>query len=105
MGTSQTSLEKLNYRGLDLEKTSPLRSRRKFFLDIPFDRTSLRTFSAEIDCPREKKRLCLRRKSHRRLEDYHASKEQTATADAICYGIPSEGRTSIGIEGCTQEAS
>jgi hypothetical protein len=39
MGTSQTSPEKLSYRGLDLEKTSPLQSRQKFFLDIPFDRT------------------------------------------------------------------
>jgi hypothetical protein len=26
-------------RGLDLEKTSRLRSRQNFFLDIPFDRT------------------------------------------------------------------
>ena len=39
MGTSQTSPAKLNYRGLDLEKTSHLRSRQNFFLDIPFDRT------------------------------------------------------------------
>jgi hypothetical protein len=39
MGTSQTSSEKPNDRGLDLEKTSRLRSKQKFFLDIPFDRT------------------------------------------------------------------
>jgi len=39
MGTSQTSPGKLNHRGLDLEKTSRLRSRQEFFLDIPFDRT------------------------------------------------------------------
>src|SRR5262249_10162712 len=39
MGTSQTSSERPNHRGLDLETTSPLRSRQKFFLDIPFDRT------------------------------------------------------------------
>src|ERR1051326_7401707 len=39
MGTSHTPPGKLNYRGLDLEKTSPLRSKQKFFLDIPFDRT------------------------------------------------------------------
>ena len=39
MGTSQTFLAKPNSSGLDLEKTSRLRSRRKFFLDIPFDRT------------------------------------------------------------------
>ena len=39
MGTSQTSLAKPNSRGLDLEKTSRLQSRQKFFLDIPFDRT------------------------------------------------------------------
>jgi hypothetical protein len=38
MGTSRTSPGKLNYRGLDLEKTSRLRSKQKFFLDIPFDR-------------------------------------------------------------------
>jgi hypothetical protein len=42
MGTSPTSLEKPNYRGLDLEKTPRLRSRQKFFLDFPFDRTTLR---------------------------------------------------------------
>jgi hypothetical protein len=41
MGTSHTSPAKPNYRGLDLEKTSRLRSRQIFFLDIPFDRTSL----------------------------------------------------------------
>src|SRR5215472_9395655 len=35
MGTSQTSLAKPNYRGLDLEKISRVRSRQKFFLDIP----------------------------------------------------------------------
>jgi len=39
MGTSHTSPGKPNYRGLDLEKTSPFRSRQNFFLDIPFDRT------------------------------------------------------------------
>jgi phage/plasmid-associated DNA primase len=39
MGTTHTSPGKPNYRGLDLEKTSPLRSRQKFFLDIPFYRT------------------------------------------------------------------
>jgi hypothetical protein len=39
MGTSQTSPGKPNHRGLDLEKRSRLRSRQKFFLDIPFDRT------------------------------------------------------------------
>src|SRR5437016_5710364 len=39
MGTRQTSPGKPHYRGLDLEKTSRLRSRQKFFLDIPFDRT------------------------------------------------------------------
>jgi hypothetical protein len=39
MGTSQTSPGKPNHRGLDLEKTSRLRSRQNFFLDIPFDRT------------------------------------------------------------------
>jgi hypothetical protein len=39
MGTSHTSPAKPNYRGLDLEKTSRLRSRQNFFLDIPFDRT------------------------------------------------------------------
>jgi hypothetical protein len=39
MGTRQTSPGKPNYRGLDLEKTSRLRSRQKFFLDIPFNRT------------------------------------------------------------------
>jgi hypothetical protein len=37
--TSQTSPGKPNHRGLDLEKTSRLRSRQNFFLDIPFDRT------------------------------------------------------------------
>jgi Lipocalin-like domain/Domain of unknown function (DUF4440) len=41
MGTSQTSPGKPNYNGLDLEKTSRLRSRQNFFLDIPFYRTSL----------------------------------------------------------------
>ena len=41
MGTSPTSPGKLNYRGLDLEKTSRFRSRQKFFLDIPFYRTHL----------------------------------------------------------------
>jgi hypothetical protein len=41
MGTSPTSPGKLNYRGLDLEtKTSRLRSRQNFFLDIPFDSRS-----------------------------------------------------------------
>ena len=39
MGTSQTSPGKPNSSGLDLEETSPLRSRQNFFLDIPFDRT------------------------------------------------------------------
>jgi len=39
MGTSHTSPAKPNYRGLDLEKTSRLRSRQNFLLDIPFDRT------------------------------------------------------------------
>ena len=39
MGTSHTSPGKPNYCGLDLEKTSRLRSRQNFFLDIPFDRT------------------------------------------------------------------
>src|SRR5215813_5496750 len=39
MGTSQTSSAKPDDRGLDLEKTSRLRSRQNFFLDIPFDRT------------------------------------------------------------------
>ena len=39
MGTRQTSPAKSNYRGLDLEKTSRLRSTQKFFLDIPFDGT------------------------------------------------------------------
>src|SRR6266496_5778185 len=39
MGTRQTSPGKPNYPGLDLEKTSRLRSRQKFFLDIPFNRT------------------------------------------------------------------
>ena len=39
MTTGHTSPGKLNYRGLDLEKTSRLRSKKKFFLDIPFDRT------------------------------------------------------------------
>jgi hypothetical protein len=38
---NQTSLAKQNYSGLDLEKKSPLRLRAKFFLDIPFNRTSL----------------------------------------------------------------
>ncbi len=41
MGSSHTSPAKPNYRGLDLEKTSRLRSRQNFFLDIPFDRTHL----------------------------------------------------------------
>src|SRR2546428_9390556 len=36
---SQTSSGKPNQSGLDLEKTISLRSRRKFFLDIPFYRT------------------------------------------------------------------
>src|SRR5215475_3740664 len=39
MGTRQTSLAKPDSSGLDLEKTSRLRSRQNFFLDIPFDRT------------------------------------------------------------------
>ena len=39
MDTRQTSPGKPNYRGLDLEKTSQLQSRQKFFLDIPFNRT------------------------------------------------------------------
>jgi len=39
MATGHTSPGKPNHRGLDLEKTSPLRSKQKFFLDIPFDRT------------------------------------------------------------------
>ena len=39
MGTSHTSPAKPNSSGLDLEKTSRLRSRQSFFLDIPFDRT------------------------------------------------------------------
>src|SRR5437667_7374142 len=42
MGARQTSPGKPHYRGLDLEKTSRLRSRQKFFLDIPFNRTRLR---------------------------------------------------------------
>ena len=32
-------LQRSQFRGLDLEKTSRFRSRRNFFLDIPFDRT------------------------------------------------------------------
>src|SRR5215467_15786575 len=39
---TSTSLAKPNSNGLDLEKTSCLRSRQKFFLDIPFDRTHQR---------------------------------------------------------------
>src|SRR5215469_17559932 len=39
MGTRQTSLAKPNSSGLDVKKTSRLRSREKFFLDFPFDRT------------------------------------------------------------------
>ena len=38
---NQTSLAKQNYSGLDLEKKSRLRLRAEFFLDIPFNRTSL----------------------------------------------------------------
>ena len=38
-GHKSTSPGKPNYRGLDLEKTSRLRSRQNFFLDIPFYRT------------------------------------------------------------------
>ena len=45
MSTRQTSPGKPNHRGLDLEKTSPLRSRQNFFLTsllielIDLDRT------------------------------------------------------------------
>ena len=47
MGTSHTLSGKLNYRGLDLEKTSRLRSRQKFFLDFPFDRTHLNSIGGD----------------------------------------------------------
>ena len=51
MGTRQTSPGKPNYRGLDLEKTSRLRSRQKFFLDIPFNRTHLTSFTIAAPGP------------------------------------------------------
>ena len=48
MGTSQTSPGKPNSSGLDLEKTSRLRSRHNFFLDIPFDRTHWLVAGSEV---------------------------------------------------------
>src|ERR1700746_2128489 len=56
MGTSHTSPAKPNYRGLDLEKTSRLRSRQNFFLDIPFDRTHWRNERVDCDSSYSKKR-------------------------------------------------
>src|SRR6516162_8073316 len=50
MDTSKTSLAKPNSSGLDFEKTSRLRSRQKFFLDIPFDRTHRIGKCCEFEC-------------------------------------------------------
>jgi hypothetical protein len=66
MGTSQTSSGKPNCRGLDLEKTSRLRSRQNFFLDIPFYRIDLSpgdngalTDAAEMMRPKNQRWLAL----------------------------------------------
>ena len=48
--TSQTSPEKCNYSGLDLEKESPLRSRRSFFLTSLFIELIERVMSVIAVC-------------------------------------------------------